>query len=51
MSVIKGPDNTNEKRFEKMVCESQAALLRTCYLYLRDSTLAEDAVQETYLNG
>ena len=51
MSVIMGPDNTIEKRFERMVGESQAALLRTCYLYLRDRALAEDAVQETYLKA
>lgn len=34
-----------------MVDEYQTMLLRMCYLYLRDRTLAEDAVQETFIKA
>ncbi len=36
-------------RFERLVEQYQEAVLRTCFLYLRDQSLAEDAVQETFL--
>ncbi len=53
MSNVKGPDNAAEmdRYFEKLVQEHQSALLRTCYLYLKDQTLAEDAVQDTFLKA
>ncbi len=35
--------------FEQLVQQYQEAVLRTCFLYLRDQSLAEDAVQETFL--
>ena len=38
-------------RFERLVEQYQEAVLRTCFLYLRDQSLAEDAVQETFLKG
>ena len=34
---------------ERLVDQYQAAVLRTCYLYLCDRSQAEDAVQETFL--
>ena len=37
--------------FEQLVDQYQTALLRTCYLYLRDRTQAEDAVQETFFKA
>ena len=36
---------------ERLVLQYQQPLLRTCFLYLRDRTLAEDAVQETFLKA
>lgn len=35
----------------RMVTEYQGALLRMCYLYLRDAAAAQDAVQETFLKA
>ena len=35
----------------RMVAEYQGALLRMCYLYLRDAIAAQDAVQETFLKA
>ncbi len=51
MEIVMGPDSICEKQFERMVANYQAALLRMCYMYLQDRTLAEDAVQETYLKA
>ena len=53
MSDIKGPDKAqNEDQvLERLVCEYQSMLLRMCYLYLRDRTLSEDAVQETFMKA
>lgn len=39
----------DNRRFERLVEQYQEAVLRTCFLYLRDQSLAEDAVQETFL--
>ncbi len=44
-------DFDRERRFERLVEQHQERLLRTCFLYLRDWTLAEDAVQETFLKA
>ena len=38
-----------DSAFEELVSQNQDKLLRTCYLYLRDRQLAEDAVQETFV--
>ena len=53
MSVVKGPGDAQafEKRFEEMVDQYQNALLRMCYIQLRDRSLAEDAVQETFIKA
>ena len=51
MSNVKGPDtapNRNQK-FEQLVDQYQSSVLHMCYLYLCNKTLAEDAVQETFL--
>ena len=40
-----------DSAFEELVSQNQDKLLRTCYLYLRDRQLAEDAVQETFLKA
>ena len=53
MSNVKGPDGAQmrDQAFEELVEKHQTALLRTCFLYLRDRSLAEDAVQETFLKA
>ena len=53
MSVNKGPDNMEsaEPMLERLVTEYQTQLLRICYMYLKDMTLAEDAVQETFFKA
>ena len=40
-----------EQFLEKLMHEYGDALLRTCYLYLKDYHLAEDAVQETFIKA
>ena len=53
MSCVKDPDLAlhRNQAFEQMVETYQTALLRMCYLYLRDQSLAEDAVQETFIKA
>lgn len=51
MTTVKGPDSMKEECLKKWVDEYQGILLRTCYLYLHDISLAEDAVQETFIKA
>ena len=51
MDVVKGPDGIREEDFVQLVEEHQTALLRMCYMVLRDRQQAEDAVQETFLKA
>lgn len=51
MEVVTGPDSIRKETFCRMVEQYQAALLRTCYVILKDYELAEDAVQETFLKA
>lgn len=51
MEVVKGPDSVLEERFCQMAEAHQTALLRLCFVLLRDHALAEDAVQETFLKA
>ena len=51
MSNVTGPDTAPDRnrKFEQLVDQYQKLVLHMCYLYLCDKTLAEDAVQETFL--
>ena len=49
MAIEKGCAPENE--LARLVAAYQGALLRVCYVYLRDRALAEDAVQETFLKA
>ena len=40
-----------EPFLERLMNEYGDTILRTCYLYLRDYQLAEDAVQETFIKA
>lgn len=43
------PGEVRRQRFEAWVAEYSDAVLKTCYIYLADMALAEDALQETFL--
>ena len=51
MSDVTSSDSAYDRgeAFTRLVNEYQRAVLRMCYLLLRDKTLAEDATQETFL--
>ena len=49
MSNVKSPDEAQNPDFEELVAQYQGSVLRMCFLYLCDKTLAEDAVQETFV--
>lgn len=56
MIAVTGPDSIGadislDEAFTRMVGQYQASILRMCFLYLRDRTAAEDAVQETFLKA
>ncbi len=51
MQRIKAPDPAVEERFTELVNDHQTSLLRMCYLNLHDLSLAEDAVQETFIKA
>lgn len=43
------PGEVRRQRLEAWVAEYSDAVLKTCYIYLADMALAEDALQETFL--
>lgn len=51
MEVVKDPDNGYAQAFTRLVEEHQRSLLHISYMYLKDRTLAEDAVQETFIKA
>lgn len=51
MNVVKGPDEIHEKRLHRMMDQYEKELYRLCCMYLRDISLAEDAVQETFFKA
>lgn len=51
MSVVKGPDNLREEKLYQMIDQYEKDLIRVCCAYLRDLSMAEDAVQETFLKA
>ena len=51
MEIVKDPDNLPEQRLIRMVDACQRPLLTLCCMLLRDASLAEDAVQETFLRA
>ena len=51
MDTVKGPNRTPEEEITRLVETHQLALLRLCFAYLHDRSLAEDAVQETFLKA
>ena len=51
MEVIKGPEDLREFRLMQLMERHEKDVLRLCIVYLRDLTMAEDAVQETFLKA
>ena len=51
MSVVMGPDSNQDQKFTELVEQYQTSLRRMCYAILRDTELAKDAVQETFLKA
>ena len=51
MEVVKGPDNSPEERINRLIKAYEKDLLRLCCVYLKDVSLAEDAVQETFIKA
>ena len=51
MQVVKGPDDGAEERINRLIRDYERDLLRLCCVYLKDVTMAEDAVQETFIKA
>ena len=51
MSVVKSPDKLREEKLHQMIDKYEKDLIRMCCAYLRDLSMAEDAVQETFLKA
>ena len=51
MEAAMGPDNIQEERLVRLMDQYEVALLRMCCAYLHDASLAEDAVQETFVKA
>jgi len=45
------PGEVRRQRLEAWIAEYSDAVLRTCYVYLGDMALAEDALQDTFLRA
>lgn len=51
MDFVAVPDRVLEMELERLMAHYGSALLRMCYVYLKDTGLAEDAVQDTFLKA
>lgn len=51
MDIVKGPDNHKEEKISRMIQQYEKDLLRLCCVYLKDASMAEDAVQETFFKA
>ena len=49
MVVAKGPAITRDEKLEELIDKYQIGLLKVCFTFLHDRSLAEDAVQETFI--
>ena len=49
MNITSVPSEVRKLEFERWMREYETAVLRTCFLYLADRALAEDALQDTFI--
>ena len=47
--VAQGPAITRDEKLEELIDKYQISLLKVCFTFLHDRSLAEDAVQETFI--
>lgn len=48
---VREPNRSSKDEFVRLVEAHQLSLLQLCFVYLHDKTLAEDAIQETFLKA
>ena len=51
MDGVTGPGNRPEERISQMIKTYEKDLLRLCRVYLKEESLAEDAMQETFIKA
>lgn len=51
MSIVTDPDKLKKERLSELMTRYEKDLLRMCCVYLRDASMAEDAVQETFIKA
>lgn len=51
MVTVQGPNSGREERLNRMMLTYEKELTRLCCMYLHDASLAQDAVQETFLKA
>ena len=51
MDTVKGPALSNREQLSRLIRTYEKDLLRLCCIYMKDVTLAEDAVQETFIKA
>lgn len=51
MSMVKDPDMRRKEKLSRLMERYEKDLLRMCCVYLRDASMAEDAVQESFLKA
>ena len=51
MGVVTGPDSNLEQELIRLMELYEKDILRMCYVYLKDLSQAQDAVQETFLKA
>ena len=51
MSIVTDPDKRKKERLCSLMEQYEKDLLRMCCVYLRDASMAEDAVQESFLKA
>ncbi|MEA5016878.1 MAG: RNA polymerase sigma factor [Candidatus Limiplasma sp.] len=49
MDFVKAPSKVREADLERMIAEYGDGIFRMCFVYLQDMSLAEDAMQETFV--
>ncbi len=51
MNFVEVPNRVQEAELARIMAQYGSPLLRMCYIYLRDVSLAQDAVQDTFLKA